>query len=387
METDSKKHALFALNIFTFLLTLHTTLPVYINSSYISNFLAEKSVGLVYTLASILTIIAIIFTNKLLRKFGNYKIVFWLLIFEVISLLGINYAGSTIPLVVLFCLNFITIGLLGFTTDIFLENLSSVASTGKTRGVFLTSANTAWIVSALITSFILTDGDYWKIYIASAILFIPIIFLVRVNFKNFKDQTYEKISYPQEIIKTLKNKNLRSIVFATFLLQFFYAWMTIYMPIYLHNHIGFNWTSIGIIFAIMLLPFIITEIPLGKLADNKWGEKEMLCVGFLIISLSTALISFIDAKNIIIWTAVLFVTRIGASVIEIMTETYFFKIVNPKDSGIVGIFRSARPLAYIVSPVIATILLSFLDIRYMFIGLGVILFLGAGASLVLEDTK
>lgn len=387
MDTDSKKHALFALNIFTFLLTLHTTLPVYINSTYISNFLAEKSVGLVYTLASILTIVAIIFTNKLLRKFGNYKIVFWLLIFEVISLLGINYAPSAIPLVVLFCFNFITIALLGFTTDIFLENLSSVASTGKTRGIFLTSANIAWIVSALITSFILTDGDYWKIYIASAVLFIPIIFLVRVNFKNFKDQPYEKISYREEVKKTAKDKNLRAIVFTAFLLQFFYAWMTIYMPIYLHNHIGFDWTSIGIIFAVMLLPFIITQIPLGKLADTKWGEKEMLCVGFLILSLSTALISFIDAKSIIIWIAILFVTRIGASIVEIMTETYFFKKIDPKDSGIIGVFRSTRPSAYIISPIIATALLYFIDIQYLFIALGVILFLGAGASLSLEDTR
>ncbi len=387
MDTDSKKHALFALNIFTFLLTLHTTLPVYINSSYISNFLNEKSVGLVYTLASILTIIAIIFTNKLLRKFGNYKIVFWLLIFEVISLLGINYAPSAIPLVVLFCLNFITIALLGFTTDIFLENLTSVASTGKTRGVFLTSANVAWIVAALITSFILTDGDYWKIYAASAILFIPIIFLVRVNFKNFKDQTYEKISYLQELIKTFRNKNLRTIVFATFLLQFFYAWMTIYMPIYLHNHVGFSWTTIGIIFSVMLLPFVVTEIPLGKLADTRFGEKEMLCLGFIIISLSTAIISFVEIKSVILWTAILFVTRIGASVVEIMTETYFFKKVNRKESGLVGIFRTARPVAYIISPILATILLSFMDIKYMFVVLGVILFLGAGTSLVLEDTR
>ena len=65
--------------------------------------------------------------------------------------------------------------------------------------------------------------------------------------------------------------------------------MVIYTPIYLHEHIGLPWSDIGIIFTIMLLPFVLFEFPAGKLADGKWGEKEPPIIGIILIAVSTAL--------------------------------------------------------------------------------------------------
>ena len=387
MEIDKRKHALFALNILSFLLTLHVVLPVYINSSYLSIYISERYVGLVYTFCSILSILALIGIDRVLERFGNYRTFFGLLIIEIISLVGIMFANSGAFLIAVFAVNFIALALIGFSLDIFLESLSSDNDTGKTRGQFLTAGNAAWILAALIVSVILSDNHYKIVYAASTILFIPIIFLFRLNFKKFKDRPYRTESYWRSFAYAMRKKNIRSVLFVGFLLQFFYAWMVIYTPLYLHNHVGFSWNVIGIIFSVMLLPFVITELPLGKLADTKWGEKEMLCIGFIIMALTTAYISFIDSKNVLLWMAILFLTRVGASVVEIMSETYFFKKIGPEDVGLISIFRSARPLAYIVSPILATVLLAFVDIKLMFVALGVILFLGLGSSLSLEDTK
>jgi MFS family permease len=176
---------------------------------------------------------------------------------------------------------------------------------------------------------------------------------------------------------------------ANFLLFFFYSWMTIYTPLYLHKNMGFSWTEIGIIFSIMLLPFVFIQFPLGRLADKKWGEKEILSVGFIVIAIATGLISFINGHSMVLWAIILFITRLGAATIEIMCDTYFFKKVDSLDTNIISFFRMVGPIAYIFGPLLATILFTFFDfkIQYLFLILGLIMLFGLKFSLSIKDTK
>lgn len=183
-----------------------------------------------------------------------------------------------------------------------------------------------------------------------------------------------------------KHHSTYKILASNFLLQFFYAWMVIYTPIYLHTYIGFDWQAIGIIFTIMLFPFAILEAPLGQLADERFGEKEMLTAGFIITAITTALLAFIPNADFWLWAAGLLATRIGASAIEIMNETYFFKKNGENHPDILSLFRMTRPMAYIIAPLIATFLLQFLSYQYLFIVLGGIMLLGLRYSLTLRDT-
>jgi len=164
--------------------------------------------------------------------------------------------------------------------------------------------------------------------------------------------------------------------------------MVIYMPIYLHDHIGFDWKTIGIMFTIMLLPFFLLEMPLGKLADKKFGEKEILNLGFLITGVSTASLAFMTSNNVVLWAVLLFITRIGASMIEVSSETYFFKKIDGDNANILNLFRVLRPLAYVLSPIIASILLIFIGMNYLFIVLGIIVMVGGiSIEMNLKDTK
>jgi MFS family permease len=136
-----------------------------------------------------------------------------------------------------------------------------------------------------------------------------------------------------------------------------------------------------------LLPFIFIELPLGELADKRYGEKEIMSIGLIIIALSSALMSFVTDANFILWTAILLTTRIGAAMIEIMTETYFFKKVAITRANITSAFRTVRPLANVVSPIVAIILLPIVSFKFIFTVLGLIMFVGLRYSLALEDTK
>jgi MFS family permease len=170
------------------------------------------------------------------------------------------------------------------------------------------------------------------------------------------------------------------------ILRIFYAGMVVYTPIYLHEYIGFAWSEIGVMFTIMLLPFVLLEYPLGKMADSRFGEKEILSAGFICMALFTAILSFVSLPSLILWTALLFMTRIGASAVEIMSETYFFKKIDWGDSNLLSFFRIVDPIAYIITPLVVSVLIYFFDFRWVFLALSVIVLFGLRYSLSIKDT-
>jgi MFS family permease len=388
-ETAKKWQAnVFVLYLLGFLFSLHVALPAYINSTFLSRFVTERFVGLLYAAGSLVTILLFLLIPKILKKFGNYRTMFCLLLVDLISVLSLAWFQSYLAISAFFIINFVVIALIGFNLDVFLENLSSNSLTGKIRGTFLSASNIAWIIAPLTGSIILTDGDYWKIFLATAVLLLPVLFLLGKNFKKFRDPIYKIIPLKTTFWKIMRDKNVRTAFVVSFLLQFFYAWMVIYTPIYLYTYLNFSWREIGVMFSIMLLPFVITEAPLGRLADSRWGEKEVMSIGFIVMALTTGMIAFIPVKSFLLWTALLFASRIGASMVEVMSETYFFKKVNSDKTDIIGLFRTMRPFAYLLSPIIAMVFFSFgLPIKYIFIVLAFIMFFGLYSSLELEDTK
>ncbi len=137
----------------------------------------------------------------------------------------------------------------------------------------------------------------------------------------------------------------------------------------------------------MLLPFVLFELPLGKVEDKKYGEKEIMSIGIIIIALSVVVIAFINSQNVILWTALLFLTRTGAAMVEISIETYFFKKVEGKETDIISFYRNASPIAYITAPLLVSGLLLLMPIQYTFIVLAIFVVTGLKFSTTLVDTK
>ncbi|OIO32488.1 MAG: hypothetical protein COZ49_01620 [Candidatus Yonathbacteria bacterium CG_4_10_14_3_um_filter_47_65] len=372
-----------------FFLALTISFPAYINSTFLEQYISESMVGILYTIGSILTLVVLINMPRIVRRFHNYHVTIALGILQILFLFTLAFSKNIYLLVIAFSCYLAVMSALWFTIDLFLENYSQNKSTGEIRGAYLTITNIAWIVSPLAVGTILSDSNYWRIYTIAALCIIPVMFLAYFRLRSFRDPNYETIPFFSAIKQSWKNKNIFKIFSIEFLLRFFYSWMVIYMPLYLHNHVGFEWQEIGAIFTIMLLPFILFETPVGTLADKKWGEKEFLSIGIAIISISTVAIYFIDSTNFLVWTALLFVTRIGASIIEIMDESYFFKQIDGTDASLLEVFRNTHSLAYIISPIVAMIVLSLFgnDYRYLFLALGLIMATGLFQSLTLKDTK
>ncbi|MBP9771914.1 MAG: hypothetical protein KBD16_03250, partial [Candidatus Pacebacteria bacterium] len=129
------------------------------------------------------------------------------------------------------------------------------------------------------------------------------------------------------------------------------------------------------------------ELPLGTLADKVYGEKELLIAGLSIMGATTLALIFIGSTSFLIWTIALFLTRIGAATVEIMSETYFFKQVGGNDADLMEYFRSIEPTAYIVAPLLASLVLLFFPMPILFVLLGCIVLAGIPVALQLVDTR
>lgn len=369
-----------------FLISLPIALTAYINSSFLEEYVDAKHLGLIYSIASFLTVVFILKTPDWLNKYGNRKVTKafgWATLISFVLLATVNQKAVAL---LSFVTYFMMTNLVVFNLDIFVENFSNKNAIGKWRGLYLTILNLAWVFAQLISGSIIDRSSFSGIYLFSALivtLFLSIFFLF---LKDYKDPSYSKMPVKKTIKKFFRRANLGKIYTANMILKFFYSWMVIYTPIYLHEVIGFAWNQMGLIFAIMLLPFVFLSFPLGRWSD-KIGEKEMLIGGFLIAALFTSIIPLIKEQNLWLWALLLFATRVGAATIEVMSETYFFKQVGEEDADAISFFRTTTPIAYILGPLFATLSLLFIpSFEYLFYALGAVMLFGLYAILRLKDT-
>lgn len=360
-----------------FLFSVHLASISYINSSLIGHYVNNTVLDVLYIIGSIVSIIILALAPLFFRKYGSLLTLVFFAVFKLTALFGLIFAKSLNFLIFSFIVNISIDSILYLCLDIDMERETKLESTtGNNRGLFLTFQNIAWLLSPLSLIF-LTDFDSFKnVYAISGIALFLFLIISVLIFENVK----ERSDAPSKMFPAFKSlfrwKDESKIIWTQFFLNFFYSWMIIYLPLLLHNEVGFGWDRIGIIFVIMLAPFVIFELPAGILSDKKYGEKEILAVGFIIMALATSLLYFIKTSNWIVWALVLFATRTGASFVEISSETYFFKHVKDDDTGLLSMFRLVRPVAYIMAPLIAIFLMSRLTFSQSFMFLAIFTILG-----------
>lgn len=361
----------------------------YIDSSFLEQFLSQSDVGVMYAASSLLTLVVLASSVLFLSRFGNYYTALFATTLNFLASLGLALVSDIGWIFVLFVLHAMLMPLTLFCLDVFLESYTEDENTtGSIRGIFLTVAVVASLFSPLISGILVgEEAEYGNAYLMSALYLIPVILLLIVRFRTFVDPRYEILSVSKMFRVLCTNKNIFHISSAQFLLRFYFSWMVVYLPMYLHLHVGFSWAEIGIILFIMLTPYIVVEVPAGIIADKWLGEKELLFAGFVITAISTAFLFFLESNSVLVWGFALFATRIGASLIEIMNETYFFKQIKGDDTSILSIFRMLRPLAYAIGPFTAGMLLLVLDIQYLWLILGGIVLIGTINSYKLVDTR
>lgn len=384
----SRSHVIYTIAVIGFIFTLHAVIPMYSNSSFLSLFANENTLGMIYMAGAALSIFGYIIAPKIIRRFGNYTTTVALICMEIAIFYGLVTASSPELLSILFILQSAISLLIGFTLDVFLEGYSAGHNVGTIRGLYLATINASWVAGPLIGSLLINGtGNYRSTYIASLAILFPLLYLVYRNFPRFHDPNYSHLSPWQLIRRISHDSNLTKLFYVNIILNTFYSWMVVYSPIYLNKNIGFSWEEIGVILVIMLLPFPLIQYPLGKMTDRKYGERTIMAIGFAIMGIATIFLSFFDVKDLAVWVILFFVTRIGAATAEIMMEIYLFKSISTSDASILSSFRITRPASFFFSSSIMIIGLMFFDFRTMFAVIGVFSLLALLPTLTIKDLK
>lgn len=379
--------AIFASFIF---LSFHGYIILYINSTYLELFISKELVGILYSVGSLLNFLFLILAPNLIGKIGIYRLTIAALLLEAAAVILLPFAAGPLAAIIPFVIHQGTIHFVIYLFDIFLEGAQVDESrTGRIRGLYLTLSNIVLIISPVIAGFILQELFFGRVYFVSILFILPIFFfLMNKNIRALSKTIRIETSFLSAIKKLfIQDGILSKVVIARFLLQFFYAWMIIYTPIFLYSIIGFSWQEIGIMFSVMLLPFALLELPAGYLADTYLGEKEIMLFGFVIMSLATMLLSLFSAPIFILWTLALLLTRIGASLVEITTESYFYKNVTSANGDVISVFKSTTPAAFIISPIVGAVALLIVPFNFIFVVLGAITLTGIYFVASLKDTR
>ena len=369
-----------------FLYALHLALVSYVNSSFLSTFFSEKKVGLIYVFAAILAIITLLFIPKILRRIGGFRFLLYTSLFNSLALFCLSLIKSAFVIIPIFAFYYILNTLIVFSLDELLEITSENGKIGRTRGIYLTIINLGWILAQAFSYKILVHSSLNVRYALSFIVMFIVFLICLFRMHDMPDPKYDRVPAIKSIGKFFKNKNLARSYKINFLLQFFYSWMVIYTPIYLFSHLGFNWSEISLIFMIMLIPFVLFQFPIGKYSD-KAGERKILMLGFLIAAIATSSLFFIKSHSIWIWAALLFTTRIGAAMIEVMSDSYFFKHITKENDEFIGFYRNTAEMSYILAPLLAFGIFYFIpSFNFIFLILGTLMLYGIYLSSTIEKS-
>jgi MFS family permease len=355
-----------------FLFAVHTALILYSNSSFLNQFINESYLGFLYTGGSLIAILGLITLPKILARIGS-RLTMMILTLIIIAICIVNITvGNPFVILALFTLFFASNIMFFLANDIVIDQVAHNDSVmGTIRGSYITAVHIGYIAAPGLAGFILARLGFSALYALAGLMLVPLLFLL-FKTRSIRSNPHEKISIRKSLALVSKNKDLRNILGANFILQIFYSWMVIYTPIFLHETLGIPWDSIGTIFSLMLLAFILIPIPVGKIADSVTGEKTLLFFGFTIMGVSTALLYFLPHFTLPLLALILFGTRIGASSIETLTESYFYKHIPHSETEAIGILKSTYPVAYIIGPLLASIIISFFTPQHLFLVLGII---------------
>ena len=317
---NSSANKLRSIFLVGFLLTIALALTSYIDSSFVGLYVSVKTVGILFSLGSITTIIFLAHLPRILRKIGIRGVFHLTAGIYLLSILGMIYTENAVFFQILFVL-YLAAGIgIYFTIDLLIEHFSIKGSTGSTRGIYLAIYNLAFLLGPLLAGTLLVNNSFELVYLTAGI-FIIIMFLVFVRDLEMINlvSEHKSISFGKMLRRFFTSKNLFNVYIVSLMLSFFFSWMAVYTPIYLNMFLGFNWQQIGAMFAIMHIPYVTLEVPLGRLADRYHSEKKLMSFGLVIIALSTVALGLFADGNFWSWAIGLALTRVGASFVQVVS--------------------------------------------------------------------
>ncbi|KKQ81221.1 MAG: hypothetical protein UT03_C0008G0017 [Candidatus Moranbacteria bacterium GW2011_GWD2_38_7] len=370
----------------SFLLGFSQSLLVYIESSYFELSLGSENVSVFYFISYVIALLGLLNMHKIIKLVGKSTAFFLCFFMQICAMAILTMVPPSVFGIILLMVNIITAYLMYVILDIIMESYSEDKKSGRIRGMHLTLISAGFMMGPILSTRILEKYDYSGLFMLSMIISMIIFVIGLIGLRGGNNKFNGNITIRDLVKKIFINKNLMRIYWISFVLEFFYALMTVYTPLYLID-LGMTWSQIGVAFTIMLIPFILINYPVGVIADKLLGEKEMIVFALFIMAFSTLSVYFVNSKSVLIWGFVLFMTRVGAAMIETLRDSYFYKRIDGDDMDVISFFRTSRSAAYIAATAVSAMLLVVFSVKIMFLFLVFVILLALYPAFTLVDNK
>jgi MFS family permease len=387
MHTILRNKLLLVTYALTFLYALHYAIPIYATSSFLNQYFRAPIVSALYVVASVCALLASMSIAKSIRRFHTYPFTFFLVIAEIITTVTFAFTKDPYVIAIFFIIHFILQVLLYVLLNVFIEGFSKHAETGSIRGLFLALFNLGVLISPLIGGLLLSKFSFQALYLVASLTLVPFLYFLHAYLQHIKEPAYHSIDIWRAVRDVLGNRTLKVVFITEVLVQSFYSVMVIYSPLYLTS-IGIPLTTyMSYILPIALIPLVLLPFELGFLADTKISGKTILLTGIGLLIITLFLCVIVRTTDPRIWTLILIVSRIGASCVETMSFTFYFKKVGPEDASLTALFSNAYGLGTIFVGSAIFLISPFLVNRpqLVFVVLGCILLWSMTLVLSLKD--
>lgn len=355
----------------SFFFSFCLALAAYINASFLKQTVSTEIVGYIYAITAICTIGVLYLFEKIGHKYSIKNALTWFLFsagIHALLLFTFEYFFISIYAFIVMQTSLVAVKV---SLDLLVESHKTNVSEGTLRGGFLTISNFGWVLAAGLGG-IIASIDFKYIYVLNGLMYLGLAYIAYILVMHIQKDTIPKSTLFEKIALIKKNNPTKKIIISEFLLQVFYATMILFSPLFLKEIHHFSLKEIGFVFSLMLLPFILIQYPLGKLADKKYGEKEFLILGYAIIAISVIMFALIPQHTFLTAAITLFLSRVGAATIEVMNDTYFYSVTS-EYKKLINILKSMAPVAILIVGITAGFIIKQTSYSTLFVLLGILL--------------
>ena len=333
-----------------FFFALELALVGYVNSELLKQHVSTQMVSLLFIASSVLSCIFVAQAPHITRRIGAIRFLSVALFASAFLLFALANVTGTVAIAIAFVFYFSLAGTTQSLFDLLLEYYSTKKTTGSTRGFVLSLSNLAWFIGLGAATLLLHRHIFNILYVFAGVATLIALFLVLQLREHVAPEKHQAFTLRQAMTIIRHRKALGKIFLSNLMLQLFYSVMVVFSGIYLSTFIP--WESIILIFAVMQLPFVFLQYPFG-IFFNTHTEKTTIVSGFLIMGLSIFFLATTAQNAPLIWFgSILFISRIGAAMVEVGSESWFFKSIDENDTAVLGVFRAIAPFSFILAGLI-----------------------------------
>jgi MFS family permease len=355
---------------------------------YLESFLKNPSyVGFLTSLFILIGTITYIYGVPILEKYRKIALYTIIVLLFIISYLIFSLI-SNVWIIIIFGVIISILGSFKISLyGIIVRNTIKDKSVSKGEGVIYTLNNLAWFLTPILAGFIATRFGIKSVFIFSSVMFlISIFFLKMFKIKETKEKKKIDKNPTKVFLEFFKDKHrILSYVLASGL-AFWWVLIYLYIPIHIYD-LGLPETTIGYFLGAVIIPLILIEYYIGKLASKK-GFKGIFILGYSILGISALTCFFIT--NIYTILIILSISSFGAGMIEPTTEAYFFDIIKKKERDkFYPQYNTAINLGSFIARVLSAIILLILPFKFVLLLFSLIMlsiaFLSSMTKKIIEE--